>query len=116
MKTLLLIPLVLCGCKVPQGTIVSMTQSVIGIRVGQNPTTQTPVFEIGFLRSTFQVVPTSTNVLYSPVVNSSLSLDQKAFSTSVDEDFQTGGAVAPTNSVAQRGAAMRLKSPKAGTP
>lgn len=115
MKVLLLVPLVfLCGCKVPQGTIVSMTQSVIGIRVGENPKTQTPELQIGFFRSTFQFVPTSTNQIYAPEVNSSLSLDQKAFSTSIDEMFLTGGATPIPDNPAIIGAKMRLKSPKAG--
>lgn len=105
----------LAGCKIPKGDIVSVTQSFIGIRVGQNPQTGTPQLDVGFVRTTFQIVPTSTNQIYAPPVNSSLSLDQKAFTTSIDEDFQTGGAHAPSNSVAQRGALMRGKLPMKGT-
>lgn len=114
-RCLLLLPLLVCaGCKIPQGTIVSMTQSTIGIRIGENPKTQTPEIQIGFFRATFNFVPTSTNAIYAPQVNSSLSMDQRAFSTQIEDDFTTGGAIAPTNSVAKLGAAMRLKSPKAG--
>lgn len=112
MRTLLLIPLVLCSCAVPKGDVVSMTQSVIGIRVGTNIKTQTPEVQLGFFRTTFQFVPTSTNMLYAPVVNSSLSLDQRLFSTAISEDFQTGTSPQPTNSVAQRGVQMMWKSPK----
>jgi hypothetical protein len=108
----ILAPLLFLGCTIPKGDVVSMTQSVIGLRIGENPKTQTPEVQIGFFRSTFQFVPTSTNKVYAPMVNSSLSLDQKAFSTSIDEDFQTGGATSPTNSVAKQGALMRQKSTK----
>ncbi len=112
-KVLMLAPLLLlCGCKIPQGTVVSMTTSVIGIRVGENPKTQTPELQIGFFRATYQFVPTSTNQIYAPMVNSGLSMDHKAFTTSVDEDFQTGGAKPPTNSVAIRGVVGRAKSAK----
>jgi len=112
MKLWPLLLVCLCGCSIPKGEIVSITQSVIGIKIGTNVRTQTPEVQIGFFRSTVQFVPTSTNNIYAPEVNSSLSPDQKNFTTSIDEDFTTGGAVSPDNSVAKRGAAMRLKSPK----
>jgi hypothetical protein len=99
------------GCKLPQGDIVSVTQSLIGIRFGLNPQNQTPELQIGFFRSTFQIVPTSTNVVYSPTVNSSLSLDQKSFSSSIDEDFTTGNTRPVTNSVAQRALMLRARPP-----
>ena len=102
---LLLLPL--CGCKIPEGRIVSVTQSVIGIKVGENPATQTPELQIGFFRSTFQVVPTSTNAINAPKVNSSLGLTQKSFTTDIQEDFETGGAEPPTNSVAKIRATKR---------
>lgn len=108
---LLLLPLLLAGCKIPEGRIVSITQSVIGVKIGQNPATQTPELQIGFFRSTFQIVPTSTNELHAPKVNSSLSLEQKAFTTVVDEDFTTGGAEPHEDSVAKRGATSRGKVP-----
>jgi hypothetical protein len=117
MKWLATLLLLLCaGCAIPKGDVVSVTQSVIGIKIGQNPATQTPEVQIGFFRSTYQVVPTSTNMIYAPKVNSSLSLDQRAFTTSIDEDFQTGGAEAPPDSVAKKGAAMRIKTPLRGPP
>lgn len=111
--SLLLIPCLLAGCKLPEGRVVSVTQSVIGIKVGQNVATGTPELQLGFFRSTFQVVPTSTNRIYAPMVNSSLSLDQKSWATSVDEDFVTGGATPSPNSVAQRGITLRGKTPLA---
>jgi len=104
--------LLLCaGCKIPPGDILSVTQSFIGVRIGQNPQTGSPQVDIGFVRTTFQVVPTSTNVMYAPMVNSSLSLDQRAFSTSIDENFLTGGAKAEPDSPAALGARMRPKMP-----
>lgn len=107
---LLLAPLsCCCGCRIPPGEIVSVTQSFIGIRVGQNPQTGTPQLDVGFVRTTFQIVPTSTNVMYAPQVNSSLSLDQRAFTTSIDENFLTGGAKAEPDSPAALGARMRPK-------
>lgn len=110
--SLLLIPL-LSGCVLskPNGNIVSVTSTVIGIKVGQNPVTQNPELQLGFFRSTFQIVPTATNQIFAPAVNSSLSLDQKAFSTQIDEDFTAGGAQAPPDSVAKRGAMSRGKAP-----
>lgn len=100
------------GCKLPQGQITSVTSSLIGIRVGLNQATQTPELQLGFFRSTFQIVPTSTNILHAPIVNSSLSMDQKAFSTSIDEMFLTGGAETIPDNPAVVGAKMRAKSPK----
>lgn len=112
MRLLLLLPLLLVGCAIPKGDIVSMTQSVIGIRIGQNPKTQTPEVQIGFYRSTFQFVPTSTNALYAPKVNSSLSLEQHGLNTTVLEDFDTSDAPrVTTNSVARIRAAV-IRSPK----
>jgi len=112
MSRLLILLLVLCaGCRIPKGDIVSVTQSFIGIRVGQNPQTQTPQVDIGFVRTTYQIVPTSTNVIYTPQVNSSLSLDQKSFTTSIDETFLTGGAHSEPDSPAILGARMRPKAP-----
>lgn len=109
----ILLLLLLAGCVLskPNGNIVSVTQTVIGIKVGQNVVTEMPEMQIGFFRSTFQIVPTSTNQIFAPSVNSSLSLDQKAFSTQIDEDFTTGSAMAPTDSVAKRGALSRGKAP-----
>lgn len=95
--------LTLAGCQGPPGTISSTTTSVIGLKASY----QGYGVIFGVIRETFQVVPTSTNAMFAPMVNSSLSLDQKAFSTSVDEDFQTGGATAPPNSVAKMGAIRR---------
>lgn len=89
-----LMVLVLTGCAIPNGRIVSITQSVIGIKIGENPATQTPEVQIGFFRSTFQIVPVGTNGVV-PKVNSSLSLTQKAFSTVIDEDFESGDAAVP---------------------
>lgn len=113
---LLLLPL-LTGCVLskPNGNIVSVTQTVIGIRIGQNPVTQNPELELGFFRSTFQIVPTSSNMIHAPMVNSSLSLDQRAFSTSIDEVFTTGGSepLPDESSPAVIGAQMRAKEAKA---
>lgn len=78
------------------GRIVSVTQSVIGIKVGMDPANQTPEVQLGFFRSTFQIVPVGTNGSV-PKVNSSLSLSQKAFSTRIDEDFETGDATVPVH-------------------
>lgn len=113
---LLLLLLLLAGCKIPEGRIVSITQSVIGIKIGENLATQTPEVQIGFFRSTFQIVPTSTNELHAPKVNSSLSLDQKAFTTSIDENFLTGGAEPAEDSVAKIGATSRTRTPKTPKP
>lgn len=87
----------LAGCKIPEGKIISVTQSVIGIKIGENPATQTPELQIGFFRSTFQIVPTLTTngVISAPKVNSSLALTQKAFTTVIAEDFETSGADIP---------------------
>lgn len=114
--TYLLLVGLLTGCAIPKGDVVSITQSVIGIKIGQNPATQTPELQIGFFRSTYQIVPTSSNDIFAPMVNSSLSLDQKAFSTGIDEVFTTGGSepLADESSPAVIGAKMRAKEPKTG--
>ena len=109
-KLIAIAALVLCaGCKIPEGDILSCTQSFIGVRIGQNPQNGSPQVDIGFVRTTFQVVPTSTNVMYAPMVNSSLSLDQRAWSTSIDENFLTGGAKPEPDNPAALGAKMRPK-------
>lgn len=117
MKLLLLIPLLLTGCVLskPNGQIVSVTSTVIGIRLGQNPLSQSPELQLGFFRATYQIVPTSTGQIHAPMVNSSLSLDQKAFQTGIDEVFTTGGSesLADESSPAVIGAKMRAKEPKA---
>lgn len=108
----LLLPLTGCVLSKPNGQIVSVTSTVIGIRIGQNPLSQSPELQLGFFRATYQIVPTSTNEIHAPPVNSSLSLDQKAFSTSIDENFLTGGAEALPDNPAVIGAKMRAKEPK----
>ena len=102
-----LLPLVLfCGCRIPVGDVVSVTTSGVGVSVGYNAASQMPELRLGFFRQTFHFVPTN-----APPVTSSLSLEQHGFTSAVFEEFTTGGALVPSNSVA-RVRAMRYLAPK----
>jgi len=98
--------MLLCGCKIPCGDVVSVTTSGVGISVGYNAASQMPELRLGFFRQTFHFVPTN-----APSVTSSLSLEQHGLSSSVFEEFTTGGAIIPTNSIG-RIRAMRYLAPK----
>lgn len=87
------------GCKAPQGQIISFTQRVIGIDASQNPANQTPQLRLGFVSTTYHVVPSGSNVT-APAVSSSIDLDHKPFATGIHEQFSTGpaaGAAVPSN-------------------
>lgn len=99
--SLLLVLLVPClalgtGCalygKRTVGETVSFTQSFVGIDVSQDPTSQVPHFRIGFGRNQGHIVPTSTNVLFSPSLDSSISLDSGTSRHAIAEDFRMGNA------------------------
>lgn len=74
------------------GELVSFTQSFVGIDVSQDPASQVPHFRIGFGRNQGHIIPTSTNALFSPSVDSSISLDSRTASHAINEDFRTGNA------------------------
>lgn len=76
------------------GDIVSMTTSVIGFDVSQNPSDAVPHLRLGYVRNTFHMVPTAkgSNAISAPPLNTSLSLDARFSHQTVDEDFQTGAA------------------------
>lgn len=94
----------LAGCAHKPGEILSTTQTVIGIDISQSPDSQTPHVRLGFIRSQFHVVPTSTNgPISAPAVDSSIAVNQRLTSTDIAEDFRTGSAtqVATSNTVAK---------------
>lgn len=100
---LILIPL--CGC-VMRGNITSETVSGVGLSVSYNQSTQLPELRLGYFRQTYHFVPTN-----SPPITSSLSLEQHGFTTAIFEEFTTGGAQIPSNSVA-RTRAMLVAPPE----
>ena len=95
----------LCGC-VMRGNITSETVSGIGLSVSYNQSTQLPEVRLGYFRQTYHFVPTN-----APAITSSLSLEQHGFNTEIFEEFTTGGAQIPSNSVA-RTRAMMIAPPK----
>lgn len=74
----------------------SVTTSGVGLMIGYNASSQMPEVRIGFFRQTIHLIPTN-----SPAVTSSLSLEQHGFSSTIFEEFTTGGALIPSNSVAR---------------
>jgi hypothetical protein len=81
------------GCRLgpPDGRIIGVTQSVIGISIGQGSADTVPHVQLGYTRSQFHIVPTGTNI-FAPAVLNSLSLDNTFSHQVIDEDFATGGA------------------------
>ncbi|HTH49749.1 MAG TPA: hypothetical protein VMB21_19705 [Candidatus Limnocylindria bacterium] len=81
------------GCRIgpPDGRIIGVTQSVIGISIGQSSADAVPHIQLGYSRSQFHIVPTGTNI-FAPAVLSSMSLDNTFSHQVIDEDFATGGA------------------------
>lgn len=105
MRTCLLC-LLLCGCKLPAGSTNTVTISCYGAMFGYDPSTHLPAMYVGLIRQTAISVPTN-----AAPVTSSLSIEQHWLSANVFDEFTTGGAQVPSNSVA-RIRAMRLKAPK----
>lgn len=64
--------------------------------VGYNAASQMPELRLGFFRQTIHLIPTNA----SPVT-SSLSLEQHGLTSSIFEEFTSGGATIPSNSVAR---------------
>lgn len=104
MKWLLLL-LPLCGCRVPAGSINSVTLTCYGAMFGYDPGTKLPAMYLGLIHETAHSIPSN-----SPPITSSLSLEQHWLTTSVYEEFTTGNATIPTNSIA-RLRAMRVYQP-----
>ena len=100
----------LYGKRTP-GETVSFTQSFVGIDVSQDPTSQVPHFRIGFGRNQGHIIPTSTNVLYSPSLDSSISLDTRVGSHAIAEDFRMGTAT--TNAAPEARATSSPNAPAA---
>lgn len=80
-----------CASKRPPGQIVSFTQRVIGIDASENAVSQTPQLRLGFVSTTYHVVPTATNIM-APPVSSSIDLSHKPFATGITEQFSTGAS------------------------
>lgn len=81
-----------CSSKRPPGQIISFTQRVIGIDASENAVNQTPQLRLGFVSTTYHVVPTGSNIV-APAVSSSIDLSHKPFATGITEQFSTGPAV-----------------------
>lgn len=80
-----------CASKRPPGQIVSFTQRVIGIDASENAVSQTPQLRLGFVSTTYHVVPTGSNIT-APPVSSSIDLSHKPFATGINEQFSTGAS------------------------
>lgn len=98
MSLLLLVLVIGTGASCPQkprGEIRSFTQRIVGIDVSQNPVDQSPQLKLGFISTTYSVVPTATNPIYAPPVRDGIALNHSPLSTHIEESFSTG--IATTN-------------------
>lgn len=103
-----------CTLGVQKGNIVSVTQSVIGIDIGQSADSNTPHVRLGYVRSQFHVVPTGTNI-FAPAVLSSMSLDNTFSHQVIDEDFATGGATRDVKENSPAAASAKARTTKPAT-
>jgi hypothetical protein len=82
-----------CGCvnlsKSLDGRVVAVTQRTFGLQLGQQPSDQIPSFKLGLVTTTFRMIPTATNQLYSPPLSDSFSFTGSGLSYANDEDFST---------------------------
>ena len=78
------------GCALPGNAIVHGSQTTVGIHIGQSPA-GTGEIKIGLVRTTFDRIPTGTNI-YAPAVTSKMKLGARLTSTEVEDDYSTGGA------------------------
>lgn len=114
---LLLLGLFLCtGCiSRERGTILGVTQTVLGIDISQSVATSSPQIRLGYIRSQYHIVPTAKGEqINAPSVNASMDVNQRLTSNDILEEFQTGaaataGATNTTPSVAKTGAANKAK-------
>ena len=101
---LLLLPL-LAGCVFSKGDITSITTTCYGGMFGYDPSTHLPSMYVGIIRQTFHKIPSN-----APPVTSSLSVEQHWMTANLFEEFSTGNAQIPSNSVAKMRA--RMLAPK----
>lgn len=120
MKTLIPLAalLALTGCMnlgKPDGRIVGVTSSAIGINIGQSAADSIPHLQLGYTRISYNIVPTGSNI-FAPAVLSSMALDNTLSHQQIDENFATGGATrdfnssAPATISAQRKAGIAAKT------
>lgn len=107
MKLWPIILIFLCGCKIPSGSTNSVTITCYGAMFGYDPSTHLPAMYVGLIHEAAHSVPTN-----AAPVTSSLSVEQHWLSANFFEEFTTGGAQIPSNSVA-RTRAMMVAPPKA---
>ncbi len=114
------VAMLFAGCRLgpPDGRIVSVTSSTVGISIGQNSADAVPHIKLGYERITYNIVPTGSNV-YAPAVLTSMALDNTFSHQQIDENFATGGATRDFNgsdpgSISAKSKA--LKSPPAAKP
>lgn len=72
--------------------IVSVTTTVLGLRLAQNNAQQTPEMDFGYSRQTVVLMPANTNgPIYSPNYANTFNFDQtKAFSMGLGESVASG--------------------------
>lgn len=113
-----LIPLVISalfvqGCVKPgKGNIQSITTSMVGIDISQDPANQTPHLRLGYARTQYHIVPTGTT--NAPSVVSTMSVNASISKQVIDEDFATGSgtqdiATMPTAAKANSGSKAAKK-------
>jgi hypothetical protein len=87
--------LVLPGCAFTdrRGEIITYTQSMVGISIGQNPATGSPEIKIGYLRANATKVPTGkgTNGIAVPSLQSQIKVGVGT-NTHIDETMAMGAA------------------------
>lgn len=115
-KALILVALCLTGCHLsaPDGRIIGVTSACIGINIGQSSADVVPHIQLGYTRSSFNIVPTGTNI-FAPAVMNSMALDNTISHQQIDENFATGGATRDFNESAPATVSAKVKAIKAAT-
>lgn len=111
--TLLLTGALGCVAVKQHSNIVSSTTSTIGLDISQSADGSLPHIRLGYVRAQFHVVPTVRNSnewIHAPAMVSSMNLESKPSTQSIQEDFATGDAVrwlADTDTVARQAIAAK---------
>lgn len=80
-----------CVTAIKHGNIISVTERGFGVKVtATSTTTQTPEIWVGYFSSTFRMIPTSTNSIYSPNFADTIEIGQSAIPFSLDIQESTG--------------------------
>ncbi|HTH46281.1 MAG TPA: hypothetical protein VMB21_02095 [Candidatus Limnocylindria bacterium] len=115
--SLLAVLLLSAGCRLgpPDGRIIGVSQSTIGISIGQSSADAVPHIKLGYERVTYNIVPTGTNI-FAPAVLNSLSLDNTFSHQVIDEDFATGGATRDVKDNSPAAVGAKARATRTATP